>query len=92
MPMMASTMADLNLAMAAMFQDLNVPSALVPSVLSFAMQEFIYEVSGAGGDWRRLLQLARNLRRQRVEDYVSATSAVDGPLVPEEDPGSPGTH
>ena len=93
LPMMASAMADLNLAMAALFQDLGVPSALVPSVLSFAMQEFIDEVSGTGGgDWRRLVQSARTLSRQRVEDYVSATSAVDGPLVPEEDPALPGTH
>ena len=38
-------------------------------------------------DWWSLSRQAQALKRQRVEDYVSAAAAVNGPLVPEE-PGS----
>ena len=93
LPMMAATMGDLNLAMAVMFHNLGLPAALAQSVLSIGMQEFIDDLSEAnGGDWRSLSRLAQNIRRQRIEDYVSAAAVVDGALVPEEDSGSPRNH
>jgi hypothetical protein len=87
-PMMAATMSDLNLAVALMLRDLNLPAALARSVLSVGVADFIDELSSAQRpDWRRLSRQAQRIRRQRVEDYVSAAAAVNGPLVPEE-PGS----
>lgn len=87
-PMMAATMSDLNLAVAMILRDLNLPAALARPVLSVGMPDFIDELSVASRqDWRSLSRQAQRLRRQRVEDYVSVAAAVNGPLVPEE-PGS----
>jgi hypothetical protein len=87
-PMMAATMSDLNLAVAMMLRDLNLPAALARPVLSVGLPDFIDELSVASRqDWRSVSRQAQRLRRQRIEDYVSVAAAVNGPLVPEE-PGS----
>ncbi len=84
-PMMAATMGDLNLAVALMLRDLNLPAVLARPVLSVGMPDFIDDLGAASRpDWRYLSRQAQSLRRQRVEDYVSAAAAVNGPLVPEE--------
>ena len=88
LPMMAATMGDLNLAVAVMLHDLDLPANLARSVLSVGMQDFIDELAlETTNDWWSLSRQAQRLKRQRVEDYVSAAAAVNGPLVPE-DPAS----
>ncbi len=84
-PMMAATMSDLSLAVAIALRDLGLPAALARPVLSIGMQDFIDELAVRdNNDWWTLSRQAQGLRRQRVEDYVSAAAAVNGPLVLEE--------
>lgn len=88
-PMMAATMGDFSLAMALMLREMNLPAALARPVLAIAMQDFIDEMDPAySTDWWSLSRDAQALRRQRVEDYVSAAAAVNGPLVPVESDSS----
>jgi hypothetical protein len=82
-PMMAATMGDLNLAVAVKLRELDLPAALARPILTLGMQDFIDEVTLANsGDWWSLSRYARRLERRRVEDYVAAAAAVNGPLVP----------
>ena len=92
LPMMAATMGDLNLAVALMLREMNLPAALLRPVLAVGMQDFIDEMTPANSnDWWSLSRKAQSLQRQRLEDYVSVAAAVNGPLVPE-DPGSSRDH
>jgi hypothetical protein len=55
-------------------------------VLAAAMQDFIDEASPTdSSDWLSLALAAQSVPKQRVEDYVAAAAAVDGPLVPDTD-------
>jgi hypothetical protein len=84
----ASTVADVNLHIAMMLQEMRLPAALVPSVLAGAMQDFIDEVRPTDdADWMTMARTALTLSRERVEDYVAAATA-GGPLMP--DPDGPG--
>jgi hypothetical protein len=40
-------------------------------------------------DWASLVAGARLVSRERIEDYVAAAAAVDGPLVPIDPPPAP---
>ena len=81
--LMASGMADLNLHVAMMLKELHLPAALAKVVLSAAMQDFIDEVKPSDdADWLTLVQAARSVSRERIEDYVAAATAA-GPLVPD---------
>ncbi len=81
----ASGMADLNLHVAMMLKELHLPAALAKVVLSGAMQDFIDEVKPTDdADWLTLVQAARSVSRERIEDYVAAATAA-GPLVPDSD-------
>jgi hypothetical protein len=81
--LMGSAVADLNLHVAVTLAELGVPARLARSVLAAAVQEYIEEVAPAdANDWWTLVRGARNVRRERIEDYVAAAAAVDGPLVP----------
>lgn len=81
LPVVTATMGDLNLAMAIMLRDLGVPTSLHKSVLALAMQEII-DGLGANGDWWGLSRAARSITQQKLEDYVSGATVIDGPLVP----------
>ena len=83
----ASGVADLNLHIAIMLKEMNLPAALAKVVLSGAMQDFIDEVKPTDdADWLTLVRAARTIPRDRIEDYVAAATAT-GPLVP--DAGGP---
>jgi hypothetical protein len=86
----ALNVADVNLHIAMMLQEMHLPAALAPSVLAGAMQDFIDEVRPTDdGDWMTMARTALTLSRERVEDYVAATTA-GGPLIPDTDgPGIP---
>jgi hypothetical protein len=86
--MVATTVPDLNLHVAEVLADLRLPASLAPHVLSEAVQDFIDEVKPTdANDWLTLVRSAQAVSRERIEDYVAAAAAVDGPLVPEK----PGT-
>ena len=76
-------MGDLNLSVALVLRDLKLPAVLTRSVLALGMQDIIDSL-GENGDWWGLSRAAQTLRRQRVEDYVSAAADVGGPLIPVE--------
>ena len=79
----ASGVADLNLHIAIMLKEMNLPAALAKVVLSGAMQDFIDEVKPTDdADWLTMVRAARSVPRDRIEDYVAAATAT-GPLVPD---------
>jgi hypothetical protein len=87
--LMVPAMADLNLRVAMVLHEMHLPSAMLPQVLSFAVQDFVNEVAPTDAyDWWTLARTAQALSRERVEDYVAMAAAVDGPLVPEDIEGT----
>src|SRR6185295_3396178 len=80
--LMASTIADLNLHVAVVLHQLQLPAAVAKSVLSAAMQDFVDEARPTDfNDWLTLVRTAQAVPRERVEDYVAVATA-GGPLVP----------
>jgi hypothetical protein len=83
--LIAVGVADLNLHVAVMLKEMQLPAALARVILSGAMQDFIDEVRPTDdGDWLTLVRRARLVPRDRVEDYIAAATAT-GPLVPDSD-------
>jgi hypothetical protein len=81
---MSALVADLNLHVVEILNDLQLPAQLARHVLAAAVQDFIDEVRPTDpNDWLTLVRSAQRVSRERVEDYVAAAAAVDGPLVPE---------
>jgi hypothetical protein len=86
LPFASFVVSDLNLRVAALLDDLHLPAALELPVLACAVQDLIDDAAPADDeDWLTIAQSAQALTRQRVEDYVAAAAAVDGPLVPVEE-------
>jgi hypothetical protein len=84
--LIAVGVADLNLHVAVMLKEMQLPAALARVILSGAMQDFIDEVRPTDdGDWLTLVRRARLVPRDRVEDYIAAATAT-GPLVPDSEP------
>jgi hypothetical protein len=80
----AAGMADVNLQVAVLLKQLQLPAALERVVLSAAMQDFIDQVRPTDeADWITMVRAARTLTREQVEDYVAAATAA-GPLVPDD--------
>jgi hypothetical protein len=87
--LLATTVADLNLHIAATLHDLGLPAAIARNVLSAAVQDYIDEVRpNDNEDWLTLVRAAQAVPRERIEDYVAEITA-DGPLVPDT-PSAPG--
>jgi hypothetical protein len=82
--LMAETVADLNLHVAVMLRELQLPAAVAKTVLSAAVQDFIDEVRPTDfNDWLTLVRTSQSVPRERIEDYV-ALATSEGPLVPQE--------
>ena len=59
-----------------------LPAALLPSVLATAMQDFIDQVDPADpADAPALARWVKAVTENAVDDHVSATATLDGPLV-----------
>jgi hypothetical protein len=85
---LATQMPDLNLRVAVLLHDLQLPAGLAKDVLLAATQDFIDETAPTDADdWLTLVRTAQALKRERVEDYVAALAAA-GPLWPDEGSGS----
>jgi hypothetical protein len=82
---MAAGIADLNLYVAIVLGEMHLPAALAKRVLSAAVLDFTDEVGPSDPDdlWT-VARAARSIPRERIEDYVAAAAAVDGPLVPDQ--------
>ena len=81
--LLASAVSDLNLRIAVELAAFDLPAALAHEVLSAAMLEFTDTVAPSDSqDWLALSRAAQALSRRRIEDYVAATTAVGGALVP----------
>jgi hypothetical protein len=73
---------DLNLRVAIVLGELGLPAALAKHVLGAALHEFLRDVSPAhSDDWVALVRHARGLSRERIEDYLGAVAASEGPLL-----------
>ncbi|HZR23310.1 MAG TPA: hypothetical protein VFA59_06970 [Vicinamibacterales bacterium] len=80
--LIAAVVSDLNLHIAVMLKQMQLPAPLARVVLSGAMQDFIDAARPSDpGDWLTLSRAARSLTRDRIEDYVAAATA-SGPLMP----------
>ncbi|MGH9146296.1 MAG: hypothetical protein ACRD1Q_06275, partial [Vicinamibacterales bacterium] len=75
-----SGVLDINLRVAEVLFELNVPAPLFPGVLAIAMQEYLETVPARyTDDWWAISGHASQLTRERIEDYVSAFVA-SGPV------------
>jgi hypothetical protein len=73
---------DLNLRVAVVLNELKVPAGLAKAVLGAALHEYLRDVNPAHtDDWVALVRHARALTRERIEDYLAAVAASDGPLL-----------
>jgi hypothetical protein len=81
--LLATTIADVNLHIAVVLRDLDMPAAIARDVLTAAMQDYIDDVRPSDtNDWLTLVRVAQAIPRDRVEDYIAAITAT-GPLVPD---------
>ena len=79
---LATREADVPLRVAELLTELNVPAALAPSVLAYAMQDAIDRARPAFfDDWFAFQRAVRELPRERLVDYVAA-AAADGAVAP----------
>jgi len=79
--MMAASTVELNLEMVQRLALLQLPAALLPSVLTTAMQDFVDRADPAdSNDLRALADFTRTLDSNKVADFVAATATLDGPL------------
>ena len=80
---LAAATPDLNLHVARMLTELDLPARLAKSVLRVAVQDFVDEVRPTDADdWLTLVRAAQAVSRERIEDDLAAATAF-GPLVPE---------
>jgi hypothetical protein len=79
---LATRVPDLALRIAELLSELRLPSILARDTLAYATEEFLTLAQPAHpDDWTAMMDQAKALGRERVEDYISALTAA-GPLVP----------
>ena len=82
---MVSSFPDLNLRLAELMAEMQMPASLLGPVLASATLDFVNTaVSRDEDDRRGLVEFVQALDRQRLEQYL-ALLTTDGPLVPMED-------
>jgi hypothetical protein len=75
--LMSTQVPDLTLRLAQETARLGLPAALVPSMLTFAVQDYWYAVSVRfADDWPAMARAAAALEPQRAEDYVAALAGT----------------
>ena len=88
--LLASVSPDLNLRIALELQALTMPAALAHQVISAATLEFTESVAPIDAQDRlALARAAHDVPRSRIEDYIAATAAVGGALVPDSGGSAP---
>jgi hypothetical protein len=72
--------ADVNLRVAGLLSEANVPAPLFAGVMRMAMRDYLDTVPALYfDDWEAISTHAWSLTRERIEDYVSALVA-SGPV------------
>jgi hypothetical protein len=90
--LLASSFPDLNLRLAELLAELQMPASLLGSVLTAATFDFVNTaVSRDPDDRRGLVEFVHGLRVDRVETYL-ALLTTDGPLVPVTEASGAPTH
>ncbi|MGC4082647.1 MAG: hypothetical protein QM736_11180 [Vicinamibacterales bacterium] len=80
--MLAAATVEMNLEMAQRLSALRLPAALLPSVLSTAMQHYVDRVPSVDpSDDGPLSPFARALPDDLVADFIAGAATLDGPLV-----------
>jgi hypothetical protein len=88
--MSVSTFPDLNLRLAELLAELQMPASLLGPVLASATLDFVNTgISRDEDDRRGLMEFVQALDTRRLEQYL-ALLTTDGPLVPVEDSPEPG--
>lgn len=81
--LLATRGVDVTVLLAEEFSAMQLPAALVPAVLAFAMQDALDAAQPAYfDDWSEFGRAARTISRDRLIDYVAAL-ASGGPLLPQ---------
>lgn len=89
--MLASGFPDLNLRLSELLAEMRMPAPLLAPVLTSAMLDFVNSATSRDQDDRRgLVEFVQRLGSDRVEQYL-ALLTTDGPLVPSEETGTPGS-
>jgi hypothetical protein len=82
--LLASASSDLNLRIAVELGAMSLPAALAQQVLAAATLDLTESVAPIDAqDWLAIARGARDVPRARIEDYIAATTAVGGALVPD---------
>jgi hypothetical protein len=90
MAFMAAGIPDLNLHVAILLAEMHLPASLARTVLAAAALDFTEDAKPSDpNDWWTVARAARAIPRERIEDYIAAAAAVDGPLVPDETQSTP---
>ena len=85
---LASAFPDLNLRLAEVLEELQMPASLLAPVLAAATLDLIENAAPRDADDHgALVAFVQSLRRERVEEYLALLTA-DGPLVPADGGGS----
>jgi hypothetical protein len=76
------TVPDLNLRVAVVLHELQLPAPLARKVLDAALYDLLTDVSPMHfDDWLTIVRRARAVPRERIEDYLAGVTAAAGPLV-----------
>jgi hypothetical protein len=74
---------DLNLRVAVLLHELQLPAALARQVLESALYDFLADVRPLhADDWLAIVRRAQELSRERLADALAAVTASTGPLSP----------
>lgn len=85
---LASGFSDLNLRLAEVLEELQMPASLLAPVLAAATLDLVENAAPRDADdYGALVAFVQSLRRERVEEYLALLTA-DGPLVPANGGGS----
>jgi hypothetical protein len=86
--LLSTRVADLQLRVAEWLAERQLPAALAPGVMAFAMWDLVMNTQMADSDdWIPVFRAVQGVSPDRIGDYVAALAA-DGPLVPATKRGS----
>jgi hypothetical protein len=81
--LLPATVPDLNVRVAVLLHELQLPPALAKQVLESALYDLVTDVRPTHpDDWLTVVRHARALSRDRVADALAAVAATAGPLSP----------
>jgi hypothetical protein len=80
--LLPASIPDLNLRIAMVLSDLQLPAALARDVVEAALGDLVHDVMPIyHDDWLAFVRRARAVSREQIEDYLAVVTASAGPLV-----------